>query len=177
MGQRSQDCFPELADALDSIYQRVADGNGVALNDVLLPVSRDGQRADAWFDVVCTPVRGEMGSVDGIFCTFADTSATVLAKKMAWEAGSVAGGKREHQAFLLRLSDALRMATDTETIQIDAMQMLGDQLGVDRAFLFLVEREDGDWVQVIEHEFRRSPAQVSMIGKHSDKNYGSWMLE
>ena len=115
MGQRGQDCFPELADALDSIYQRVADGNGVALNDVLLPVSRDGQRADAWFDVVCTPVRGEMGSVDGIFCTFADTSATVLAKKMAWEAGSVAGGKREHQAFLLRLSDALRMATDAET--------------------------------------------------------------
>jgi PAS domain S-box-containing protein len=77
LGQRTRECFPELLDALDPIYDRVLQGEGIVLEDVLLPVRRQGSTEDAWWNVAYTPIRTESGSIEGIYCTLAETTARV----------------------------------------------------------------------------------------------------
>ena len=47
LGQRTHDCFSELVDTLEPVYQRVGQGEGVVLTDRLLPVLRGDKKEDA----------------------------------------------------------------------------------------------------------------------------------
>ena len=84
----------------------------------------------------------------------------------------------ERQAFLLKLSDALRSHDDRMEIQHVAMRMLGEQLGATRAFYFLAEPAGGgDWTHIIETDYRRDPGMPSHVGRHSMKDFGIGLFE
>jgi PAS domain S-box-containing protein len=73
---------------------------------------------------------------------------------------------QQRQAFLLRLADAMRGTADPVAVQNIAMRMLGERLGAARAFYFLAEREDDQWVHVIEAEGFHLPGFPVSDGRH-----------
>lgn len=71
----------------------------------------------------------------------------------------------QRQAFLLRLADAVRSTADPVAMQNIAMRMLGEHLKVGRAFHFRAEREDDQWVDVIEAEGYHRPGFPARTGR------------
>jgi len=120
LGQRTHECFAELVDALEPVYQRGWRGEGVVLEDSLLPVLRHGTIEDAWWNVVYTPIHGESGAVEGIFCTVVETTAKVLAELANKEAEAELRSIEERQAYLVKLGDALRPLADANLVQAAA---------------------------------------------------------
>lgn len=78
----------------------------------------------------------------------------------------------ERQAFLLKLSDALRPLTNVKTIQDRAMHLLGRQLNVDRAFYYVAERDAAGWVHVVTTDYHRRPDMVSLVGRYPEATLG-----
>jgi GAF domain-containing protein len=79
----------------------------------------------------------------------------------------------EQQVFLLHMSDALRSLVDPLEIQQVAMRMLGQHLNATRAFYFFTEPADGgNWIHIIEADYRRDPDMQSHVGRHSVKEFG-----
>lgn len=106
----------------------------------------------------------------------------VLARQLAdlIERAAAEAAKRENeerQALLLRLSDTIRTISDPAEIQQTAMQLLGNHLGLSRAYYFDVVRENGGWVPVIDAAWQREPDKPSMIGRHALANFGDRMFE
>lgn len=71
---------------------------------------------------------------------------------------------QERQAFLLKLSDAMRAQPDVAAITKTATSLVADQLGLDRAYVCRVSRVDD--LAVIEHETRQ-PGLPSAEGEYA----------
>lgn len=78
----------------------------------------------------------------------------------------------ERQAFLLRLSDALRPLADPAEVQATAVRLLGEHLGVDRAYYVTLNEADG-WADV-HREYRRG-GSPSLVGRHRTADFG-WVI-
>ncbi len=84
----------------------------------------------------------------------------------------------ERQAFLLKLSDAVRSLDDRIEIQQVAMRLLGEQLKASRAFYFLTEPvENNNWIHIIETDYRRDADMPSHAGRHSVKDFGLGLFD
>ena len=73
--------------------------------------------------------------------------------------------REEQQAFLLRLSDALRPLADTAAIQAEACRLLGDHLDADRTFCAAINLPKDQLV--VEREYLRKPLRHAYVGMHS----------
>jgi PAS domain S-box-containing protein len=80
-----------------------------------------------WWDAINAPVLDASGHVTAIIHQVSRVTKLHLAEEAERE-------RQELQAFLLQLSDALRSLADAVDIQKTAMQLLGKQLQVSRAF-------------------------------------------
>lgn len=80
-GQPTHACFPEIADIMAPLYERVQRGEAVILQDALLPINRDGAVKEAWWNVHYLPVRNGGNTVVGIFCTVIETTKAVMAER------------------------------------------------------------------------------------------------
>ncbi|GAB3806797.1 hypothetical protein GCM10028819_42850 [Spirosoma humi] len=74
----------------------------------------------------------------------------------------------ERQAYLLKLSDAMRPLTDAIAIQETAARVLGEHMGVDRAYYGSYDWERG--VAVVERDFFRGEVP-SIVGEHPLASY------
>jgi PAS domain S-box-containing protein len=86
LGQTTHLSFPELVDTVTPLYERLHRGEAVTLQDTLLPISRSGAVEEAWWNAHYLPVRGEDGSVAGIFCTIHETTGGMAARRELAEA-------------------------------------------------------------------------------------------
>jgi signal transduction histidine kinase len=148
LGQSTNDCFPELAETLAPVYQRVLRNEGVVLEDCLLPISRGGNVEESWWDVIYTPIPGISGTVEGIFCTIAETTGRVVAERVRRKAEAELHAAKERQALLLRFSDTLRPLIDPREIATTATRMVADYFQVERCFISRILREEGKaWIE------------------------------
>ncbi len=122
LGQRTHECFAELVDTLEPVYQRARHGEGVVLQDSLLPVMRHGSVENAWWDVTYTPVRGTSGAAEGIFCTLSETTTKVIAARALREV-------EQKQRLTLQLVPALLSWTDPVGRVVTADQRWKDYTG------------------------------------------------
>ncbi|WP_198175036.1 PAS domain S-box protein [Spirosoma arboris] len=83
----------------------------------------------------------------------------------------------QQKALLLTLSDRLQTLTRPDLVQEVALQLLGEHLGLSRAYFFRAEADQQGWHHVIESAYQREPGQPSVIGRHSLKPFGSWLFE
>ena len=113
-------------------------------------------RPVGWFTGSRTPLRDENGAVAGFYVTGFETTERVLAERALRE-------REEQQAFLLRLSDALRPLADSVAIQGEACRLLGEHLGTDHAYYIEIREADG--VMVIEQDHVRDGVP-SFVGTH-----------
>ncbi|WP_084151165.1 response regulator [Azohydromonas australica] len=147
-----------------AVCERVWQGESVSLEETLLPVTRSGQREDAWVTLACSPVRDDSGRVAGVLLT-AIKAAPRLRMEAAWHE------TQARQAFLLRLSDALRPLQDAQAIKRQATRLLAEQLGVNRAFY--AEVRGDDWIVVKGYE----QGAVSLPdGAYSARTFGDWIM-
>lgn len=84
---------------------------------------------------------------------FVGTTRNVTAQK---EAEAARRASEAQQVFLLALSDALRDLRDPADVQATAARVLGERIGVDRAYYVAVDEARSEYV--VEREWHRSGA-------------------
>ena len=134
-GQTVRGVVPSIADHRIEIYAQVALTGEPTRFETYVP------ETDRWFTVYALRVGGEGSRKVAVL--FNDISARRTADRILRES-------EERQAFLLKLSDALRPLADPLQIQKHAARVLGDQL-------------DTDWTCYAEHD-----AAVTMATVHRD---------
>jgi PAS domain S-box-containing protein len=78
--------WPEIADTLGPLGQRAYAGESIHMDDILLPIVRNGRPQEAHFSFSYTPIHGEQaGEVLGVFCVCAETTDAVQAQRRARE--------------------------------------------------------------------------------------------
>lgn len=84
LGQPTHECWPELREYNESIYDRVLSrGEAVIVEDKLIPLARRGLGTleDAYITVSYAPCRDDAGHISGIFVTVIETTEKILAER------------------------------------------------------------------------------------------------
>lgn len=94
----------------------------------------------------------------------------ILARRRREEARR---SNEERQAFLLKLTDALRLLSDPAAIQGAACRLLGTQLDVERAYYVEIDEREG--VAIVSQDYVADGA-FSLAGEHPIANF-AWSVD
>ena len=83
LGRPFFDVWAEVRGALVDLHNRALGGESVYSEEISLLLDRQGGPKRAHFAFCYTPVHGDDGSVDGLFCACTETTGAVLAKQLA----------------------------------------------------------------------------------------------
>ena len=120
---------------------------------------------ERWTRVAATPLCDEKEEITGAAVVVADIDEIKRAQE-------VARANEERQAFLLKLSDALRPLADPAEIEGEATRLLGDHLGAGRAYYVEVREAEGYATIARDHVRGGLP---SLIGHFPLAAFG-WVL-
>jgi signal transduction histidine kinase len=81
MGAPTADSFPELWHIVEPLFQRVYQGQAVALTDSHLPLHRNGYLEECYFTLSYSPMRDDRGAVSGLLGVINETTERVLAER------------------------------------------------------------------------------------------------
>ncbi|MGH7057201.1 MAG: PAS domain S-box protein, partial [Acetobacteraceae bacterium] len=153
---------PERKDEEPGILARIRRGERVDRYETVRQ-RKDGSLLDISLSV--SPIRDAEGRV---------VAASKVARDITWRkrAEAVLRESEERKAFLLKLSDALQPLRDPLNVQHEVARLLGEYLGASRAFYFGVEREQDDYVHVIERDFFATSVMASLTGRYPQSAYG-----
>ncbi len=148
---------PLGADALALSLDRVlASGRPDAMERVRYDIATaDGGFEPHWWLAINAPVLDASGQVKTIIHQVTRMTELHLAEEAERE-------YQEQQAFLLKLSDALRPRTDPVDVQAVAMTMLVERLDVVRASYFEMEEDDDAFRLAVRVEREASPVAERM---------------
>ncbi len=162
LGRPLPETWPEAYPAVAHHYERVFAGESVHVPAQALAVSGPGQVFDAYL----SPVRDARGCVVAAHMIGFEISGRLRAE-------AALRASEDRQAFLLRLSDALRPLSDPVAAQGVACRLLGEHLGVDRAWYVAVDEADG--IARVERDWVRDGAP-SLSGEHPVARF-AWSLD
>jgi PAS domain S-box-containing protein len=168
LGQPTRECWPEAFPRYEPYYTRVLDGESLVAEDLLTPMQRNGQRENVWITITCTPLRDDTNKIAGILISAFETTQHHLAEVEL-------RAKREQQAFLLRLSDALRPLQSAEEIKSVAARILGEHLHVDNVYYAEIEQSDAYIVN--SRNYYSSGAGSDIVGRYRFGNYSQWVFD
>jgi hypothetical protein len=152
LGSRSQDIFPEVWDFIGPLFRRTRDGETVALDDILIPLDRNGYLEECFFTLSYSPIRDESGGVGGMLAIVAETTERVQGERRLRTLRDLAAvAPRAHTA-----DEACAIATET---------LAKNAADVPFALLFLA---DGDAVRLAS-----GTGLPDGIGRHP----GDWPLD
>ncbi|ONG50677.1 hypothetical protein BKE38_17515 [Pseudoroseomonas deserti] len=132
LGRPIFEAMPETRASWAPVLAAVLAGETITLQDQPYLLKRDGAGEQAWFTHSCSPLRDTAGRVVALWAVYIETTARLRAE---WRRDQVEAALRageEQQAFLLRLSDALRPLAEPTAVQATAARLLGEQLDVNR---------------------------------------------
>ena len=82
MGQRGQECWPEIWPMIGPMLQGVVErGEATRSDDQLLLLDRNGYLEECYFTFTYSPIFGETGGVGGVFSAVIETTARVLGER------------------------------------------------------------------------------------------------
>lgn len=125
--------------------------------------TRDG----SWFLMRLVPYWTIDGRIDGVVLTFLDVTER-------HHAAEAIRASEARQAFLLRLSDALRPVSDPAEVQAIAMRVLGEHLRADRAFYGVVEADATAKSLVILRDYHVDDVP-GLAGRHPLGDCEGWL--
>ena len=122
LGQPGRKVWGDIWDIIGPQFARVIEtGEGYSAFDQMLPMERDGQPQETYWNYSFTPLVDESGAVRGILNQGNETTRQVLLEK--------------RQAFRLTVEDKLRGLQDSRAIVEGAVALLGTYLGASRVGL------------------------------------------
>jgi PAS domain S-box-containing protein len=130
LGRPVFEALPARRPSWEPVLRRVMAGESVVFGEQRLLINEDGVERKIRVDRAASPIRDETGAVVGLWEVFIDITAYAERERQAIEDGLRESEAR--QAFLLRLSDELRVLPDPLAIQATACKMVGEHLRVDR---------------------------------------------
>jgi len=81
MGKPFVEVWSEIMDEVEPIMTRAYAGEPTYMTDLLLVMQRHGHAEETYFSFFYTPVRGDQGEVEGVFCACTETTAQVMATR------------------------------------------------------------------------------------------------
>ncbi len=122
LGMPAQVVWSDIWHVLEPQFRKVVEnGEGVFVQDQMLPMQRFGYPEETYWSYSLTAIRDEEGSIVGVFNSGYETTRNVLSQRQ--------------MRFLLELGDAIRGTTDARTARKRALEMFGQTLGADRVGL------------------------------------------
>ena len=119
LGEPAAEVWSDIWHVIEPQFTCVIEtGEGLFVDDQLLPMRRFGYEEETYWSYSFTPIRGEDGAIEGIFNSGQETTARVL--------------KQRQTAFLLSLVDKLRARNDAKSVMDEGCRMLGEHLGAIR---------------------------------------------
>ena len=168
-GSPMHESWPEGWDFNASVFERVWTGEAVIFEDQLYPDARRGAMDDAWFTLCYSPLRDDAGRIAGVLITVFETTQRVKADLERNRIEAVLRESEERQAFLLKLSDALRPLTEARAIKAAATRLLGEHLGASRVFYVEVEPDEEHLSIEADYTIEGMP---SLVGNYRLSDYG-----
>lgn len=130
LGQPAREVWSDIWDIIEPQFLHVIEsGDGVFVEDQMLPMARYGTPEETYWSYSFTAIRGERGEIVGIFNSGMETTRAVLSQRRL--------------KLLLDLGDCLRGDLDVRTALREAVRLLGEAHGVDRAGLYEIQDETG----------------------------------
>ncbi|MGZ5201799.1 MAG: hybrid sensor histidine kinase/response regulator [Telluria sp.] len=80
MGRRFADIWSEIWDDIGPFVERALQGEATYRNDLPLRMKRHGYDEDTWFTFSYSPMPGDSGKIEGVYCACVETTAQVLAE-------------------------------------------------------------------------------------------------
>jgi PAS domain S-box-containing protein len=141
LGHPGPETWPELWDEMGPLLERVrGGGEAFSARDMHFQLERHGFLENVYFDIACSPLRGDAGQVDGVLCIVSETTERVR----------YAQALVRREAELAKLTQSLERRLAERTTERDRMWRLATDM-------MLVVRFDG----VIEAV---NPAWTSLLG-------------
>jgi len=82
LGRPGREVWPEIWDTIGPLFDKVmTTAEGVWQEDELLPMNRRGYLEECYYNFTFSPVRGESGTIDGIFNAVVETTDRVLSER------------------------------------------------------------------------------------------------
>ncbi len=95
MGIGTRETFAEIWDIIGPMFQGVMQGQSTTLVDFMLPLDRYGFTEECYFIFSYSPIRGERGSVGGVFVTVTETTKRVIGERRLKITQALAAETRE----------------------------------------------------------------------------------
>jgi signal transduction histidine kinase/CheY-like chemotaxis protein len=152
LGTPSKEIFPEAWPFIGPLFESTRQGEAVALDDVLIPLDRNGYLENCYFTLSYSPIRDESGGVGGMLAVVAETTERL-----------------ENERRLATLRELARHAGDVQTphqAREKAMATLAaNPIDVPFSLLYLVD-EDGGRARLASSTgiSRDSPASPPLLG-------------
>ncbi|MDQ3657996.1 MAG: PAS domain S-box protein, partial [Chloroflexota bacterium] len=124
-----------------------------------------------YFAYVLNPVTGATDDVEYVVGVSRDVTERRRAEAEREHLLQEVNTERARQAFLLGLSDALRPIADPGEIQAAALNLLGEHLGVDRAFYAEIVSDGGVDYYRLDRDYR-TPRTPSIVGRYPVSAFG-----
>jgi PAS domain S-box-containing protein len=81
LGKPAKDIFPEVWGFIGPLFEKTRHGEAVALDDVLIPLDRNGYLEDCYFTLSYSAIRDESGGVGGMLAVIAETTERVQGER------------------------------------------------------------------------------------------------
>lgn len=157
VGRRASELLPSFEDNADSLSRAIATGVTIRTEGDYSP------GIDRWFRAHFARVGGPESRVVAV--RFEDITERKRVEIALRES-------EERQAFLLKLSDALRLLNDPVEITAQATFILGEHMMADRTFIAMME-PDGVNLTVYDEYLR--PGATSVLGHHNFDQFGAFV--
>ncbi|MFN3726211.1 MAG: HWE histidine kinase domain-containing protein [Allosphingosinicella sp.] len=162
LGRSFAEIWSEAWDEVRPVVERAFAGKSTFNKDYPVEVERSGRPEQAYFSFSYSPVRMLDGSVAGMIAMIVETTERVMTE-------SRIDVTEERQAFLLKLSDALRPLSDPLEIKATVCRIVGEHMNAARSYY--VELDMAREAYVVERDYHR-PGDAGLAGIFPYSDYG-----
>jgi signal transduction histidine kinase len=81
LGKPAKEIFPEVWGFIGPLFEKTRNGEAVALDDMLIPLDRNGYLEDCYFTLSYSAIRDESGGVGGMLAVIAETTERVQSER------------------------------------------------------------------------------------------------
>src|SRR5215468_8965144 len=81
LGKPGKDIFPEVWGFIGPLFEKTRNGESVALDDMLIPLDRNGYLEDCYFTLSYSAIRDESGGIGGMLAVVAETTERVQGER------------------------------------------------------------------------------------------------